>query len=237
MTFDDSAFNKPISPKNTCYLLLWVIFEPFLLERYSNSLNKKQAAIKFFKACPVIILITFVCYLVTCFILIAFDIPNLFPSEYRAEFVENYRVLIDFDKKFNFAILYNIKFSILLLILGLTVVFALVLFFGLAGGISLGVALIFFVAFDIALTLGFAGAFSNGLILGLALGNVSAFIGIVNLIVGISLVKVSFVGISKAIAIGLAGGLGWCFSYYRIYFYPFHLIRSLFSFNFYNSPL
>ena len=101
---DDSVFTKPLVPKNTWQLLLWVVFDPFFLSKYSKTLNEKQRNVILLRAYLWIVLISFPFYLLCCFIVVAFDTPLLFPTHYQTEFVDSYCVLISFEKKYFFVI-------------------------------------------------------------------------------------------------------------------------------------
>lgn len=105
---DDSVFSKPFVPKNSWQLLSWVIFKPILLQRYSDTLSKKQTNIIFLRAYARIILISFTLYLLCCFIVVVTDTQTLFPAIYTTKFVDPYRSLAGFEQKFFFIIQKNI---------------------------------------------------------------------------------------------------------------------------------
>lgn len=80
---NDSVFHKPGTPKNTWQLFSWLIFEPILLERYGNTLDKRQTAFILLKAYLYIIVISITLYLMMCFITVVFNMPHLFPTQYK----------------------------------------------------------------------------------------------------------------------------------------------------------
>jgi hypothetical protein len=149
---DDSLFTKLTEPKNTWQLLLWFVFEPVLLENYSNSLTKKQTAMVLLRAYPYIILICCLVYSVMVLITATFDTPLHFPSQYKTEFVTGYQLLTGFEQKLYFVFQETI---------------------------------------------------------------------------------IEFI---KNLAVGLAGGLAFYISYFRLYSYLFYFIRCLFGVSFYDSP-
>ncbi|MDD5632329.1 MAG: hypothetical protein PHI13_09940, partial [Methylococcales bacterium] len=217
---DDSVFSKPEAPENSWQLLYWIVFEPVLLERYSEKLNKKQTLSVFLKAYCCVVLIALAIYLVGCFVIAAADTPTLFSTHYETEFVDNYRMLTGFEQKFFFIV----QKSIVELAVGLAGGLAVGLVFGLASGLASGLAfgLAFWLAFGLAvgLAFGLASGLTNGLTNGLASGLAS---GLTN-------------GLTNGLSSGLAVGLGFYFSYFRLCFYPLYSIRSLFGVNFYASP-
>jgi hypothetical protein len=181
---DESVFTKPSVPENTWQLLSWQICEPFLFQQHINTLSNKQLSVYFLQAYFWIILISLMLYLVGCLVMVSIDAPNLFPTQYKSEFIDNYRALTGFEQKFFFLIQEDIVKTITQLAFGLV----LGQFFALELGL------------DFVLVLGLAGGLPVGMFL------------------------------------GLAGGMAYYVSYFRLYCYPFHFIRSLFGVDFYNSP-
>jgi hypothetical protein len=80
-----NPFEKPSIPKNSLQLLQWLLFEPVLLRRYEESLNKIQTVIVILKGMtigfPIIILLTLVIYFISVIIIAGFDLPLLLPPD------------------------------------------------------------------------------------------------------------------------------------------------------------
>jgi hypothetical protein len=126
---DDRVFSKPSVPENTWKLLLWVFFEPILLEDYSATLSKKQTFAIFLWTYPSIVLISLAFFLVGCFVVAAVDIPTLFFEQYKIEFINHYLALTGLEKKFFFIIQQGIDELTGLLSRVLAIGFILGLFF------------------------------------------------------------------------------------------------------------
>ena len=229
----DAVFSKPTEPKNSWQLLCWIFFEPKLLKRYSNNLNRQQALSIQLKTYPWIILSCSFLYLLACALIVTFDLPLLISKQFEPEVIEVYKDQISTIDKYlvviNSTYLIFIKKLTFSLAWGLAYSLAFSLAWGLTAGLTTGLAwnLAFDLAFDLAMALTF------GLVFGLALG------------LALSLTWGLALGLAGGLVLGLAWdlifGLVWTLtfigmfylSYFRIIFYPFYY---KFKMDFHHAP-
>lgn len=207
-----SPYHKNPAPRSTWELFTWIIFEPKLLRKYDKTLSKREARLLFLKVYFFYIVPLALLLYVLGTALIAFlDLPSLYPTAYRPEFIDGWQPEADFFAKFSFLFFKNF-FS-----LALNLAFGLA--YGLAYGLGFGLA--------VGLAVGLAGGLSIGLILGLSIG---VAVGLdFGLTVGLAF------GLAGGLAVGLASTISFYLSYFRIIFYPYYFIRSWLPFSFANN--
>lgn len=237
---DDSVFHKPSEPKNSLQLLSWLIFEPTLLHRFSETLTRKQAGMQYLRAVPWLILISFSVYSLACFILAASDAPLLFSSQFRSRFVYNYWIVDGFPQHLLFTLQAEFLIFIISLIFSSTLGLALSLARGRAVGLAKGLALGLILGLSLGLGVSQTIGWAFGLIVALATGLAGGMVGerngrlagglSVGLVVGLA------TGLAAGVGIGLAGGLSYCLVFFRLYVYPLYWLRSLWRLDFYHSP-
>jgi uncharacterized protein len=234
----DNPFQLPDTPKNSFMLLKWLIFEPIQFEEFQETLSKKERILWILKVYTLIILLTLACYFFFEAIIVYFDLPLLFPEEFKPELVQNWskNFLTDYlliirlsyiDLAFSFAGGLGVGLAVSLtqgfkgcLTFSYTRGFPVSLAFSLLGGLTYGLA--YGLAVSLAFGLGFGLAV--GLIVGLGFGLA------VGLIVGLPLSLM--VVLIEDFAVGLlviSFPLSFYFSYFRLIFYPFHVIYTFFS--------
>ena len=242
-------FEKPTTPKNSLQLLQWLIFEPILLRRYEESLDETQINNILFKSLSInffiiIVPLTLVIYLISVVIIAGFDLPlyknTLFVQQWQnyTTFWDKIYFFVSFDdyrslKDLALSLAIGFGFS---LALGFTISLTVILSGGLTGGLAgslalcltlcLTLGLTFSLAFDLAfdLAFGLAFGFAGGVALSLAFGLGFGFAG----------------GVVLSLAFGLGFGLFFSIffyiSYFRLWLYPWHFIKSLIAVNFTNNP-
>ncbi|MCI0471469.1 MAG: hypothetical protein L0Y73_07425, partial [Candidatus Aminicenantes bacterium] len=138
-------------PRSPLEMLKWLIFEPVLLRRYSDSLkkNKKQARKDFLRACLYMAFFAIILWLGLNLAIAILDLPSIFPVLFREEIVDHWN---DYSGWFSSFIFYSAQ-TIGLMAVGLT----LGLGFGLARNLDYGLAVGLFVClvFDLGFGLGF----------------------------------------------------------------------------------
>ncbi|MEN8218185.1 MAG: AAA family ATPase [Pseudomonadota bacterium] len=250
----------PTTPKNSLQLLQWLIFEPVLFKRYDNSLNKTQTAIMVLKAVIVnffivIIPLTLVLYAIALSIIAAFDLLLIFPPDASCNNIGSNEVFVQqwqtystwWEKAYFFASFENYKIFKYLAI-GLTIGLAVGLAIGLAVGLALDLAEGLAIGLAFSLAIGLAVGLAEGLTVGLAVGLAfSLALGLAfGLIVGleVSLARTLAIGLAIGLAAGLARGLTFglalplffYLTYFRLWFYPWHILKSLVSISLTNNP-
>jgi hypothetical protein len=76
------VFKKPERPGSVWELLAWLIFEYPLLERYAQTLSRRQWVPLFCQAYLVIALLASVLYLAGIGLIVGLDLPTRFPEAY-----------------------------------------------------------------------------------------------------------------------------------------------------------
>jgi hypothetical protein len=246
---DDSVFCKPSVPINPLQLLSWLVFEPTLLERYSKTLTRKQVISSYLQAMPWIVIISVSVYLLKYFVIVASDIFLLFLSKFEIGFVGGYYLADGFIEKLLISFCAGfLPLIVLIIIFCMAGGLAGGVFFGLAKGLAGGMA----IGLVAGLGIGLINVLSKGLVFGLAnglafgltfglsfmvafgrnFGQAGSWTGglIFGLVSGGSFMS------AYGWAAGLANGLAWYFAFFRIYNYPLYWLRSLWRFNFYDSP-
>jgi hypothetical protein len=257
-----NPFNKPTTPKNSLQLLQWLIFEPVLLEQYEKTLTKIQTRkialraifVNFF---IVIIPLTLLLYAISLMMIAYFDLPLIFPPndlsniEINEVFVQQWptdsRVwekVYFFTRFDNYQSLRNLYegFSIALGI-GLVLAFLQCLMIDVARNLAKCLAQ----GLAFTLTFGLIGALLVGLskYLVLSLVFALAFALSRNLIFAFSLILFEgFIaildGLSKGLAFNLMGFITYILFYYltyfRLWFYPWHFVKSLLNVSLTNNP-
>jgi hypothetical protein len=210
---DDSVFHKPNAPENTLQLLSWMIFEPTLLERYSEVLTRKESVLIYLRAVPWFVLVSGFVYLLACLTIVVSDAPLFFPKEFYTIFINDYYLADDFSGKILIVVKSGfwelvIRLIFWITVFGLALVFVGMLTEGLVVGLAfgLGYGLIYGLIFKLAFGLAF------GLVLGLVLG------------------------LTRRLARGLVLGLAFYFFAFRFYIYPWYFLRGLWRLDFYDSP-
>ena len=85
---DNNVFNPPKQPRNSLELLKWLIFEPILLENYSETLDQEQSTIQLLQIYFWTTLILFIIYVISNIFIITFDLP----SQYSKIFLKGFQV-------------------------------------------------------------------------------------------------------------------------------------------------
>jgi len=239
-----SRFQMPTEPKNGLDLLRWFIFEPVLLKQFEKTLSKKETLCWLLKAYSYIIILSVVLYVGDLFLIVALDLPSRFPQLYESKFMIQWQQqTTDISQ---FVLLYSqmpSKFVWLLIIYLFVGTFFGTLTGGLGNGLAYGLTIGTAVGF-----LGLCGGLGGGLgsepIIGLGGGLIIGLSGepIIGLsgglIIGLGL---GFLfGLGGGLKIGLLVGLGFISTFYLMYFrllfYPFHFIYSLFAHTFKQNP-
>jgi len=207
-----NPFIKIIENPGPWTLFKWTIFEPVLLERYSDKLTRWQAIKKFlvvyfFFIAP----LTIAAYLLGVLIVTGLDLPAVFPDLFREDVNKAWELSHTFMAKiwnYTFQILsdlaYGLIFSLVLcLVIGSATKFIYAVFFGLTYCLLVGLGL--------GLGLGIGLGLGNGVVsdLGYGFGN-GAMVGLwIGLSVGlvVSLVKIT---LKEAATFGLGFGLFLC---------------------------
>lgn len=149
-------------PKNSFEIFKWLIFEPILLQKYSDSLNWRERLREFLKAYTWVVVLAIFIYCASIFFKSAFDLPILYKNASDSEIVNNWPVKTDLLSKF----LFILKTTIGRLAFGL----AVGLTGGLAGGFARGLSFGFAVGFAGGIPYGLGVGFAIGLAVGIALG-------------------------------------------------------------------
>jgi hypothetical protein len=78
----DAVLTKPTAPpqKNSGQLLWWVFSKPPLLDKYSNTLSRKQALWELLKAYPLVVACCCLLYLLSSTLVVGLDLPHLLPG-------------------------------------------------------------------------------------------------------------------------------------------------------------
>jgi len=225
-------------PKNSFETFKWVIFEPLLLKKYSDSLTRREGIREFLKAYTWVVMLAIILYCVNNFIIAAFDLPRHYENTFDFYIKTTWKDLPDLLSKFLFISEITIKGLAAGLVGGLAfglagglaVGLAEGLAFGLAGGLAVGLAvgLAFQLAFGLAgglAVVGLAFGLTFGLTLGLAVG---LAVGL-NFGLAIGLAFGLTFGLTGELTAGVGGALGWGLGYFRIFpFYFYYLITGLF---------
>lgn len=225
-------------PRNSLQLLKWAIFEPVLLKRYSDSLDRKQAVKEFLNSYLWIALFSLILWVSANLIISIFDLPSLYPDQFKKDIIEGWQIqstwfskFIFFSQRMALSFAGNLALGLAVgLIGGLAVELSLGVVGGVAGGLAGGLA--------VGLAGGVAEWVVGGLVLGLVFG--LAF-GVAGGLIG-RLAGALATGLIAGLAIGLAVGatgnfimglevmIGMYLSYFRILpFYPVYFLKSLFS--------
>ena len=88
------------TPKNSWELFTWIFFEPILLEEYAETISEKKALLITLKNYIWVVVITVPVWFIFHFFLAYFDIPNLYPAYFKADFIEEWKLLSDFPVKY-----------------------------------------------------------------------------------------------------------------------------------------
>lgn len=241
-------------PQYSLELLRWMIFEPILLKQYVKDLTRKESLLLFLSCYGWILLFSIILYIFSIFTIILIDIPNRFPTLYGVDFITQWQANASFFSKVYLKLIHDNIFD---LVFRLTAgfIFGLVfhLLFGLAGSLSSSFA----IGTAFGLAFGFSGGLdfglSFGLVVGLAGGLAVGFSGglatsltedslIFGLIFGLlfSLIfGATFTVVFHflfGLTVSLAVVLGFYLAYFRLLFYPYHLIKSFFQLSFFSNP-
>jgi hypothetical protein len=225
-------------PKNRLELIKWLIFEPVLIKKYSDSLNKEEAAKEFLKSYVWIALISITVWLSFNLLTSILDLPSLIPGQYKEPFVKEWQNQPNWISRFIFVSKETMpdlaKWLAIGLVFGLVFGLASELAFGLVVGLTVGLVKGLSGWIVGWLAKGLAGGLAIGLVVGLAFG--LAFGLVFRLVLGL------FFGLAMGLAFGLAIGLvvglnagigffiSWNLLYFRIIpFYVFHLLKGLYQ--------
>jgi hypothetical protein len=242
------VFTKPEVPRSDWELFKWIIFEPSLLEQYSDKLNRKET---FFTILRVYIkwIVPFISTLFLGFLalLVFFNIPGTYPDLFKAD-IEGWGEMSGFVQQYSFLFSKLLPFLIGGLTFGLAFGLAGGLVRGLAFGLAFGLAsglaggLAFGLASGLAfgLAFGFTAGLALGLALGLAFGIAFGFTAglagglVTGLVAGFALGWAS--GMAFGLALGLGIGIGFYVSQFRLYIYPFYWCGIFKRYTFSNNP-
>lgn len=225
----DAVFTKPTIPKNSRQLLWWVIFEPLLLEKYSNTLSRKQALWVLVKAYPLVVACCCLLYLLGSAIVVGLDLSDLFPGQFKTELMGEFSDQHSFLDKY----LIFIKKTVLKFISGL----ALGLTWGLAWGLAVGLATGLAAGLSWGLAVGLAWGLAGGLAASLAWGFALGLFLDLHWGLGFGLAGGLTWGLTgdltKGLFLGLAVSLGFYIAYFRLLSYSFYYFLKM---DFYHTP-
>ncbi|MBF0464792.1 MAG: ATP-binding protein [Nitrospirae bacterium] len=231
----------------------WLFFEPLLLDRFSKTLDRKNAVKWFFNTYLLIILLSIILFTFYIFIAIILDLPHNYQELFPDSLILKWDKANNYTEKFFSFFKHGFRVLPYSLLSGL--------FFGLAGTfvVSLGAGLIISLIID--LIIGFlisysgglvpvlTGALTTGVVLGIGSGivlfmilnlidgSISGFkIGLVGGLGGCLFVAFLMLGLGGTLEGGLQASLFFFLSYFRIYMYPIYLLSIFQSVNLKQNP-
>ncbi|MBK7937054.1 MAG: hypothetical protein IPJ82_08140 [Lewinellaceae bacterium] len=81
--------NEVVKPKNGWELLRWVVYEPYLLQEYSDSVKDWKMRLRvMLKPMGWIVLISVAVYLLSGMVIAGFDWPAHFPEQFKPGLLE-----------------------------------------------------------------------------------------------------------------------------------------------------
>ncbi|MDM8565913.1 hypothetical protein QUF74_09700 [Candidatus Halobeggiatoa sp. HSG11] len=249
-----SPFKKPDQPRNSWELFKWIWFEYRLLEKYGKTVTKTETFILvlmnyFLYVVPLALLL----YIIGIIIVIGIDLPTWMPTQYTKQFMRWWEPNYSFIEKFKLFfcldylesmkplpflylnlisesliwILFFSMFGLGNLALGLMLNSILSLMFSLMFGLVGGMAFDF-IAVVLCLVLGLIGGLKPNSIKGFTLGLLVfvIFILVLNIY--------NFINIT--ITLNLLFIIFFCYvGYFRLPFYFFYFIKSLFVYKLKNN--